>query len=104
LLRFGLGAADGDSAADGLVLTARGAGVWQDAVPRRFRYVEVRGLEGVTSAGVLPLVEPALAALGGGSRQPSLAGVEPPPLRSPVEDEIRRELERPASFGIGERR
>jgi len=104
LLRFGLEPADGGDGHDALALTARGAGVWQDALPRRFRYVAVTGLEGVTSAGLLPLVASAPAALGGDRAQPTPFGVVPPPLRAPVEDEIRRQLERAPGLGVGEGR
>ncbi len=104
LLRFGLEPTDGGPGHDALALTARGAGVWQDALPRRFRYVEVSGLERVTSAGVLPLVESAPDVLGGDRAQPTPFGVAPPPLRTPVEDEIRRQLERAPGLGIGEAR
>ena len=88
-----------------LVITAREAGVWQDVLPRRFRWVEVEGLEGVTSAGVLPLVASAPATLGGDfGAQPSLLGVESPQLRAPAQDVIRRELEGAPGVGVGEPR
>lgn len=40
---------------DSIVLTIQGAGTWRDAVPRRFRFVEVVGLRGLRWAGVYPL-------------------------------------------------
>lgn len=87
--------------ADALVTTIRHRGLWQDAVPRRFRYVTVLGLEGVTSAAVLPLVETAVEELAPPAER-GLLGARPPLLRSPVEDVLRRELEGVASFGVGE--
>lgn len=105
LLRFALDEGGAEGPASELVITAREAGVWQDVLPRRFRWVEVEGLEGVTSAGVLPLVASAPATLGGDfGAQPSLLGVESPQLRAPAQDVIRRELEGAPGVGVGEPR
>ncbi len=102
LLRFALDVGEAERPASELVMTASEAGVWQDTLPRRFRWVEVAGLEGVTSAGVLPLAERAAAQVGGDTGpQPSLFGVESPRLRAPAEDVIRRELEGAAELGVG---
>ncbi len=70
---------------------------WLDTVPRTFRYVTVVGIGGFSGAKVFPVD-------GGGAAGPvatnrgevatGVLGLEPPPLRAPVEDEIRRELER----------
>lgn len=102
LVRFALEPGDADAPARELVVTVPGAGVWQDALPRRFRWVEVAGLEGVTSAGVLPLGADAVAALGADAApQPTLLGVAAPPLRAPAEDVVRRELEGAPELGVG---
>ncbi|MCB1009452.1 MAG: hypothetical protein KDB94_11230 [Acidobacteria bacterium] len=79
-------------------------GLWQDAVVRRFRYVDVLGLDGVTGAGVLPMVDDSLEALGGADESEGLLGLPAPPLRAPVEDVIRRELEGDAGLALGESR
>jgi len=79
-------------------------GLWQDAVARRFRYVDVLGLDGVSGAGVLPMVDEAVEILGDGGAPAGLLGIQPPPSRAPVEDVIRRELEGEASLALGEGR
>ncbi len=79
-------------------------GLWQDAVVRRFRYVDVLGLDGVTGVGVLPLVDEAIDLLGGPERPAGLLGIPPPPLRAPVEDVVRRELEGEAGLALGKGR
>ena len=69
---------------------------WMDARPRRFRYAVVVGLAGCAGARVLP-VPPARAAgllAGDGGAEMRVFGIEPPPLRTPVEDEVWRELQR----------
>lgn len=104
LLRFGLEPARGDSAPDHLVVLPRGSGLWRDSVPRRFRYVEVIGLDRLTSAGLLALADDALASLGEEGAPPSLLGIQAPPLRAPAQDVVRRELEGAAELGVGERR
>jgi hypothetical protein len=105
LLRFALDATDAGLPGTELAVAAREAGVWQDSLPRRFRQVEVAGLEGVTSAGLLPLAERAAGLVDGDpGRQPSLFGVESPPLRAPAQDVIRRELESAAELGVGKDR
>ena len=86
----------GPPAADILLLP--GEGRWLDAQPRRFRYVLVVGASGAREARVLP-VDPAVLARfpppRGTTRSPvgGVLGVVPPPLRTPVEDEVWRELE-----------
>ncbi len=80
---------------------------WLDARLRRFRYALVIGIERPLGARVYA-VEPRAAARGGlevapetappGPPAPSLGrgvfGLAPPRLRTPVEDEVRRKLER----------
>lgn len=94
------------------VLLLPGGREWLDAAPRRFRYALVAGIEGPLAARVYP-VEPRAAAglvaaselgdpsqlsdpgqighLGNVSR--GVFGIAPPPLRTPVEDEVRRKLQ-----------
>ncbi len=78
------------------VLMMPGRRSWLDARPRRFRYAVVLGAQTVTGARLLPLLpgaeaEPRTAV---GEEAPEGAfGLDPPPLRTPVEDEVRRELE-----------
>ena len=48
-------------------------GLWQDAVIRQFRYVDVLGLDGVTGAGVLPMVDEAIERLGGAGEPAGLS-------------------------------
>jgi hypothetical protein len=84
----------------GAVLAMTGRRSWMDARPRRFRYALVIGDRPV-AARVLP-VDPkraagllaALPADGGGEKMEGVFGLEPPPLRSPVQDEIGHELQR----------
>ena len=75
---------------------------WMDAQARRFRYALVIG-DRPASARVLPvdpkraagrIATPADTAAGGGRKVEGVFGLEPPPLRTPVQDEIWRELQR----------
>jgi len=80
---------------------------WLDARLRHFRYALVIGLERPLAARVYP-IEPGDAARGGLEVAPGTApgapgapaaghgvfGLPPPRLRTPVEDEVRRKLER----------
>jgi len=86
----------------GAVLTMIGRRSWMDAQARRFRYVLVIGDRpaGAITARIFP-VDPKLAAdrilasvLGGGRKVEGVFGLEPPSLRTPVQDEIWRQLER----------
>jgi hypothetical protein len=65
---------------------------WMDAAPRRFRYALLVGLDRPATAAVLPLPP-------GTVRPPArvetrVFGVEGPPLRTPVEDEVWSKLQR----------
>jgi hypothetical protein len=65
---------------------------WMDAVPRRFRYALLVGLDRPATAAVLPLPP-------GTVRPPArvgtrVFGIEGPPLRTPVEDEVWSKLQR----------
>lgn len=76
------------------VLIVPGRRAWMAAAPRRFRYALVLGLDQrPLTARVFPLelgirVEEAVRRVEG------VFGVEPPPLRTPVEDEVWRKLQR----------
>jgi hypothetical protein len=81
------------------VLVAPGSPTWTDARPRRFRYAVILGLERPLAASVRPLAagEPrASLRPGGPSRkvEKGLLGIVPPPLRTPVEDEVWRKFKR----------
>lgn len=81
--------------ADTTVVGMPGAVVWRDALPRRFRYVTVLGVGSLTGAWVEE-VEPRWLAELPSSSSPAPRGVfglEPPPLRTPIEDEVRSQLE-----------
>lgn len=75
---------------------------WSDTRPRRFRYLTVVATAEMVGARVLPLVpEYAKGALEAAEPHDGVFGLEPLRLRPPVEDEIRRELERLASVAPG---
>jgi hypothetical protein len=86
--------------AAGIVLMA-GRRTWMDARPRRFRYALVVGLGGAESARVQevdPAVDPVVAAgivapPAGADGERGVLGIVPPPLRTPVEDEVWRQLQ-----------
>lgn len=68
---------------------------WSDAAARRFRYVAVVGEVELIEAWIdppAPWEEPLPAARC--RRCEGLFGIEPPPLRTPVQDEVGRQLER----------
>jgi hypothetical protein len=86
----------------GAVLAMTGRRSWTDAQARRFRYALVIG-DRPASARVLPvdpkraagrIAAPADIAAGGGRKVVGVFGLKPPPLRTPVQDEIWRELQR----------
>ena len=85
----------------GAVLAMTGRRSWTDAQARRFRYALVIG-DRPASARVLP-VDPKWAAskisAAGGRKLEGVFGLEPPPLRTPVQDEIWRELQRVPRVG-----
>jgi hypothetical protein len=90
--------------ADAVVTTLHHRGLWQDAVPRRFRYLRVWGLDGIHGAAVLPVTADGFARLAPPAAAPGLLAIESPPLRAPVEDVVRRQLESTAGVGVGEGR
>ena len=95
------------TSADLILRPIPGRNQYQDSTPRRFRYVAVAGLPGLFGAEVMTVREEAKAALGvDRSVAPvrGVFGVTPPRSRSPVENEIWRELERTAGLRIREKR
>lgn len=94
LLRFGFTPSDANGwPADAVAITADGRGNWYDAEPRRFRYVEVAGLDGVLSASLLPIEPTRLGALRPFGSDEGLLGIVTPPVRLPVEDAIWKRLD-----------
>jgi len=76
----------------GSILIAPGRHDWLDARPRRFRYALILGLERPASLAVLPVEEGAVSAPVLDER--GVLGIVPPPLRTPVEDEVWGKLQR----------
>jgi hypothetical protein len=85
------------------VLVPPGAREWLDPRPRRLRFARVLGLAGVVGARIEPVAEkePSIAT-GQGAPARGVLGLEPPPLRTPVEDEVWRELERVPGLALRE--
>src|SRR5262249_10014437 len=80
------------------IIVLPGRRTWMDARPRRFRYALVMGLPRTLGARVQE-VDPGraavlLAPLGSTVPRRGVLGIVPPPLRTPVEDEIWRQLKR----------
>jgi hypothetical protein len=99
LLYFGCEPPSPEAAPDDHALGARGRLLWTSALPRRFRCLTVLAPEGVRGAFVTE-VDPdraapllALGAMPAGPRRGVFGLDRPPPLVSPVEHEIRRQLE-----------
>ena len=103
LLRFGdEPVAELPFRADAIFQPIRGAGLYQDAVLRKFRYVAVAALPGVFGAEVL-LVQPAAWSALAPSATPDagILGVPPPPSGATVENEVWRKLERAPRVAVG---
>ncbi|MCH9649531.1 MAG: hypothetical protein K0U98_14925 [Deltaproteobacteria bacterium] len=76
-------------APDGTILTPKDHLHWQDVALRRFRYARVRGIHRIDAAFVLE--GEATSAAGKifvPAAPPSLMGLEPPPLRTPIGDYV----------------
>jgi hypothetical protein len=88
---------------EGRLLALVGQGSWTDTVPRRFRYVTVVSLAELAGARAFVL-KPTLEKefVGGRSGSAGVLGIDPPELRSPVEDEFWRQFESLTSIGGGE--
>lgn len=88
----------------GAVLALTGRRSWMDTQPRRFRYALVVG-DRPAAARVLP-VDPKAAdglfADGNERKVEGVFGIDPPRLRTPVEDEVWRELQ--SVPGVGRRK
>lgn len=81
---------------NGAVLDMTGRRSWMDAGLRRFRYALVIG-DRPLAARVLPVDPKRIAGLlveENRAKPEGVFGIEPPPLRTPVQDEIWRELQR----------
>lgn len=83
------------------VIVPPGAREWRAPRPGRLRFARILGLPDLVGARIEPLTPDQVAALGDGPAplgeervQRGVLGLEPPPLRTPVEDEVWRELER----------
>ena len=88
---------------DGRLFSLVGQGSWTDSTPRRFRYVTVVSLTEISGARAFVLKPELESTLLIGERPPAgILGLDPPDLRSPVEDEFWREFESLASVGSGE--
>ncbi len=76
------------------VLVMPGQRVWRSARPGRFRYALVVGIRNPSGAGVQP-VDPAVLArrLPKPYKVEGVFWIDPPPLRTPVEDEVWGELQ-----------
>ncbi|MFY9824854.1 MAG: hypothetical protein WAM82_25975, partial [Thermoanaerobaculia bacterium] len=92
----------GDSPPDPLrsdpasILIVPGRHQWLDARPRRFRYALILGLERPAAMAILPVSPVPGAAVPPLPRgeQRGVLGIVPPPLRTPVEDEVWGKLQR----------
>lgn len=67
---------------------------WLDPEVRRIRSVEIAGTVRIEAARVLPPAGPEDRVAGPAAPPRGLLGLTPPPLRTPVEDEVGRQLER----------
>ena len=88
--------APGDRAgagSDAAVIVIPGRRGWTDAVARRFRYAAVLGTTPVVEAWVDPPADWEEVAEPLDGRREGVFGIAPPPLRTPVEDEVWRQLE-----------
>lgn len=78
----------------GSILIAPGEQQWLDARPRRFRYALILGLERPASLKVLPVPETLAVPPLPARNERGVLGIVPPPLRTPVEDEVWGKLQR----------
>jgi hypothetical protein len=80
----------------GSIFIVPGRRQWLDARPRRFRYALILGLERPASLAILPVSPvPETSVPPRPARDPvGVLGIVPPPLRTPVEDEVWGKLQR----------
>lgn len=99
LLYFGCEPPGEEAEPDDHALGARGRLLWTSALPRRFRCLTVLAPQGIRGAFVVEVDEERAAALlaaaaaAAGPREGVFGLADPPPLVTPVEYEIRRELQ-----------
>lgn len=79
--------------ADTLVVGLAGDSYWRSATPVRLRYLLVGGDADLRGVEVLPYGPEFAAAYPAPAPPAGLLGLTPPQLRTPVEDEIRRQLQ-----------
>jgi hypothetical protein len=79
--------------ADELVVGLAGDNYWRSATPVRLRYLLVGGDADLRGVEVLPYGPEFAAAYPAPAPPYGLLGLTPPQLRTPVEDEIRRQLQ-----------
>jgi hypothetical protein len=92
-----------ERSSDEVMVTLDGESRWRAAAPARFRYLVIAGGPDVQWVDVLAAGPELVAAYPPALVPGGLLGIEPPPLRAPVEDEIRRQLEGFASIAGGEK-
>jgi hypothetical protein len=99
LLRFGTELAESPGwNPDAIVLTSPNRGSWQDAEPRRFRYVELVGLDQLDGVALLPMTDAGYARLATPPAAALLSSIVRP-VRLPVVDEIWRRYGMPFRSG-----
>lgn len=93
----------GERPADAFLLAMPGTGVWAATTPRFLRYVTVQATGPVSGATVFVSdPEPSLALMPREGSETGVFGLEMGPLRTPLENELRRELQRLASVPDGQ--
>lgn len=89
-VQYGLELPDPDAAPAELLVAPRGAGLWRDAEPRRFRYAVLSGLVKVEAAEIVPAAPGIpLGPLVAPERE-GILGIRPPVSGTPMEDELWR--------------
>ncbi|HYX24839.1 MAG TPA: hypothetical protein VFC23_11850 [Thermoanaerobaculia bacterium] len=87
------------SAPGGSILIVPGRREWLDARARRFRYAVILGLQRPASLAVLPAPVPPAPV----REEKGVFGIAPPPLRTPVEDEVWGKLQRLSGVAGGKK-
>ncbi len=87
-----------ERSSDDVMVTLDGESRWRAAAPVRFRYAVIAGEPDVRWVDVLAAGPALVGVYPPAPAPPGLLGLAPPPLRAPVEDEIRRQLEGFASI------